>query len=145
LQIIARDTVIIEEGAELRYPSGVYLKGDREKVHLSIGAHSRLEGYAVVVTKSDDTALSGLNIPCNYRQDESAGFRGLLYVDGTADIRGTLSGGIYLTEGYYLPPGGIYAGTVYNARIGRDSIIAYPLLLRDNKEKRREIKTMKIQ
>ncbi|MDR0894155.1 MAG: hypothetical protein LBN06_02460 [Prevotellaceae bacterium] len=145
LQIVASDTVIISEHAHLRYPSGVYLKNEKVKPYLQLGAHSSLEGYAILFDGSEEIPSSGLDVQCNYSQNDSALFRGLLYVDGIADVRGTLQGGIYLKECYYLPPDGIYAGTIHDALITRDSTLAYPLLLKECEYRRREIKTLRKQ
>jgi hypothetical protein len=143
LQIVASDTVIIGEHVHLRYPSGIYLKNEKVKPYLRLGAHSSLEGYAVLFDGNDRTPSSGLEVACNYHQDTDAFFRGLLYVDGIADVRGTVRGGIYLKECYYLPPDGLYAGTLCNVRIERDSTVAYPLLLKGCEYRRREIKSLK--
>ncbi len=140
LQIMATDTVIIKEHVQLRYPSGVYLEGNDGMTYLEIGNHSQLNGYAIVFGTTEKS--SGIHIDENYRQDSTAVFRGLLYVDGIADVRGELSGGVYLTECYYLPENGVYASVLKDARISRNNQMVYPLFFAHSAYRRKEIKTI---
>jgi hypothetical protein len=141
LQLVASDTVIIGEGAELRYPSGVYLHGNKGKTFLQLGNNAHLSGYAIVFGEGEDAPFtSSLEARCHYRQDSTTRFRGLLYVDGIAHIEGQVSGAVYVREAHYLPPNGIYAGVLYNASIRRDSDIAYPLFFKNAPYRRSELK-----
>lgn len=140
LQIIAQDTVVIKDHVKLQYPSGVYLKGNEGRTYLSLGKHSKLDGYAIIFGTTERSY--GLSIDHNYSQDSTAVFNGLLYVDGIADIRGKLSGALYLKECYYFPENGIYAGTINDAIISRNNEIAYPFLFSEASYRRRVIKTV---
>jgi hypothetical protein len=140
LQIIASDTVIIEDNVHLRYPSGIYLNGNKRKTYLSLANHSRVDGYAIVMGNCEGG--SGLHIDQNYRQKSTATFQGLLYVDGIADVSGEIYGAAYIKECYYLPENGIYAGTLHSVKIHRSDKIAYPLFFSKSMYKRKEIKTV---
>ncbi len=140
MQIIATDTVVIGKNVQLHYPSGIYLEGNAGKTYLEIGNHSQVNGYAIVFGSTEKT--SGIHIDDNYHQDSTAVFRGLLYVDGIADVRGELSGGIYLKECYYLPENGVYASTMKDARFSRHSQIAYPFFFAHTTYRRKEMKTV---
>ncbi len=140
LQIVASDTVIVKANVQLRYPSGVYLEGNEKKTYLSIGSHSQINGYAIVFGDAEQS--SGIYVEENYRQDSTASVRGLLYVDGMADVRGEVSGAAYLKECYYLPENGVYAGTIKDARISRNEWIGFPLFFKDSGYRRKEMKTL---
>ncbi len=140
LQILASDTVILKEHVQLRYPSGIYLKGNESKTYLNIGSKSCVEGYAIVFGSVERG--NSLTVDSNYRQESDAVFHGLLYVDGIADINGTLLGAVYVKECYYLPENGIYAGTLYNVKIARDKQIAYPFFFKKSEYRREEIKSV---
>ncbi len=139
LQILASDTVIVKNNVKLRYPSGIYLRGNVGKTYLNIGQQSCLEGYAIVFGSIERGAK--LTVDSNYRQESSAILRGLLYVDGIADMNGTFYGAVYVKECYYLPENGIYAGTLYNVKIKRDQRISYPFFFKKSAYERREIKS----
>lgn len=140
LQILATDTVILKDNTHLRYPSGIYLKGNQGKTYLSLGSHSTLSGYAIVFGDVENQSGSSLQVDNNYHQAVTANFSGLLYVDGIADIRGEFSGSLYLKECFYLPENGLYAGTICDARISRNRRIAYPFLFSHSSYRRKEIK-----
>lgn len=140
LQIIAQDTVLIKDNVQLQYPSGIYLRGNQGQTYLGLGKHSKLDGYAIVLGNTEHNY--GLSVEHNYSQDSTATFNGLLYVDGIADIRGELSGALYLKESYYFPENGIYAGTINDAKISRGNQIAYPFLFSEASYQRKVIKTV---
>lgn len=140
MQILASDTVILKNNVQLHYPSGVYLNGNKGKTYLKIGSLSRLEGYALIEGKVEKENMR--LIPPNYYQDSDAAFCGLLYVNGIADINGIISGAAYIKECYYLPPNGIYAGTLFDTKIERDNQVAYPFFFKTSAFLRREIKSV---
>ncbi|MDR0938385.1 MAG: hypothetical protein LBN29_03370 [Mediterranea sp.] len=142
MQIVASDTVIIEEGATLRYPSGVYLhgRGGKNKTHLHLCADARLEGYAIVFGDADGS--DGFAVDIHYRQEKGSRLSGLLYVDGTAHVEGAVSGAAYLKECYFLTDEEMYAGLLFNARFERSDDRAFPLLFRNGGYQRRVAKRL---
>ena len=139
LQVFATDTVIIKENVHLKYPSGIHLKGNNKKTHLDIGRRSKIDGYAIVFGVGEN--VSSFIPDINYHQQEDATLRGLLYVDGIANLKGDIYGSAYLAECYYLSGEIMYASTLFNIKIRRNSDIAYPMLFAEGKYKRKEIKS----
>lgn len=139
LQILATDSVIIEDHVRLEYPSGICLKGDSTKTYLSIGEASVLKGYAIVFGRVD-TNFS-FTIKENYHQNPTATLFGLLYIDGVSILNGNVSGAVYLKRCYYIPENGLYSNTLYNTQIYRNNQIAYPLLFKAP-YRRKEIKSL---
>jgi hypothetical protein len=140
MQIMASDTVILKKNVHLLYPSGIYLNGNNGKTFLNIGPQSRLDGYALINGNVDKG--NTLLISPNYHQEPDAVFCGLLYVNGTADMNGIISGAAYIKECYYLPVNGIYVGTLYNVRIERGKQIVYPFFFKTSTFQRKEIKSV---
>ncbi|MDR0893652.1 MAG: hypothetical protein LBN24_13770 [Mediterranea sp.] len=126
LQVVATDTVVVEQGAQMRFPSGVYLHGNQGKSYLHLCADTRLEGYAVVL--GDVESSNGFVTDIHYRQDTGSSLAGLLYVDGTAHVEGHVDGAAYLKECYYLTGEEMYAGLFFNARFSRNDKEAFPFL-----------------
>lgn len=97
-QIFAQDTVLVEPRAELDYPSGIYSQGYAE-----VGAKAVVNGYIIVCDTVRREPMTA-----NYRQSRTARVRGLIWVDGTAEIQGIVAGSMitrqaaYFSEGYYL-------------------------------------------
>lgn len=138
LQIMATDTVKIEKGAYLHYPSGVYIHGDKNKAYLQISPDSKIEGYAIIEGNAEGT--NGFIVNINYRQEERSQLSGLLLVDGIAHLGGTVLGAAYLKECYYLSGENMYSGLVYNAKIMRNDNIAFPFLFKDSRFNRKRVK-----
>lgn len=139
LQILATDSVIIEDNVRLEYPSGICLKGDSTKTYLTIGETSVLKGYAIVFGRTDTNFSFAVNE--NYHQAATATVFGLLYVDGVSVLKGNISGAVYLKRCYYVPENGLYSNTLYNTKIYRNNKIAYPFLFQ-SPYRRREIKSL---
>ena len=74
-----------------------------------------------------------------YYQPESSRVRGLLYVDGIAEVHGFVTGSLYARECYYFAPEGYYSGILYNAVLPGNPGGVYPLWMRGPYE-RREVK-----
>ncbi|MCM1722619.1 hypothetical protein [Bacteroides ovatus] len=138
LQIMASDTVEIEEGVYLHYPSGVYIHGDRNKAFLHIAPDSNIEGYAII--EGNIEGGNGFVVDIHYRQEKGSLFSGLLFVDGITHLEGAVSGAAYLKECYYLSGENMYSGLIYNAKITRSKNIAFPLLFKENKFNKKNIK-----
>ena len=140
LQIFASDTVIIDKGVRLRYPSGAYLRGNKNKTHLELGENSSIDGYAIVFGVRENSASFIPDI--NYHQQEESILRGLLYVDGIANLKGDIHGAAYIGMCYYLSGEIMYVETLFNTQIKRNNNIAYPFLFSQGKYKRKEIKSV---
>lgn len=118
-QLFASDTVIIEDRAVLEHPSGVY-----SRQYVRIGERAEVNGYVIVrdtVKRKEMTA--------NYHQDRTARVRGLLYVDGVAQIQGIVAGAAVLRQAAYFSPQGYYKDIFYDASLLENSITVQPLWL----------------
>ncbi len=123
VQVFARDSVVLEEGVLLEYPSGIYLQGEAPEGYLKMGDACEVNGYVVVEERAP---LKGRPKAC-YIQPESARVRGLLRVDGIAQVQGDVTGSAWLRESYYFAPEGFYSDILYNTRFFATDEFPYPL------------------
>lgn len=137
MQIFCSDSVLIEENVTLQYPSGIYVDAGIDYPFVSLSDRSEINGYVIILGKRKDEELL---FPC-YSQSPEALLRGLLYVDGTTNIQGELSGAVYLKDCFFTANRNVYAGTLYNTRISRNDNIAYPVFL-SGEYTRKEIKSI---
>lgn len=140
LQIMASDTVEINEGVSLHHPSGVYIYGDRDKAYLHISSGSHLKGYAIVEGNAEGG--NGFVVDIHYRQDKGSQLTGLLFVDGIAHLEGTVLGAAYVKECFYLSGENMYSGLIYNGIIRRSNNLAFPFLFKDSEFNRKIVKKL---
>lgn len=119
-QLFATDTVLIEPGAVLEYPSGIYAQQ-----YVDIREKASVDGYVIVC----DTVVRK-KPSANYRQDRTACVRGLLYVDGVAQVQGIVSGRTILRQATYFSPQGYYKDMLYDAALLENAVTAQPLWLK---------------
>lgn len=137
MQIFCSDSVLIEENVKLQYPSGIYVGAEINYPYVSLSDNSEINGYVIILGKIRDEEL----LFPSYRQSAKALLRGLLYVDGTTNIQGELSGAVYLKDCFFTSGQDVYAGTLYNTRISRNDNIAYPVFL-SGEYTRKEVKSI---
>lgn len=127
-QLFARDTVVVEPGAELGYPSGIWCGHYAE-----LGAQTRVNGYVVVcdtVRRHKPSAV--------YRQARTARLRGLLRAEGPAQVQGIVAGCAQLRQAVYFSPQGYYKDMLYDCTILENPETALPLGLGAGTERRKE-------
>ncbi|MDL2320126.1 hypothetical protein LJC45_03230 [Alistipes sp. OttesenSCG-928-B03] len=123
VQIFARDSVVLEDNVLLEYPSGIFLDGDTPDGCLTLGDACEVNGYVIV----EETTRPKGRPKARYIQPPGARVRGLLRVDGVAQVEGAVTGSAWLRESYYFTPRGYYSDIFYNARfIGADDF-PYPV------------------
>lgn len=132
LQIFASDSVIVEEGAMLEYPSGIYVDSGERRPYVLLEKCSSVSGYVIVTSENSD---SQLRYP-SYVQKSGATINGLLYVDGSCNIEGDIIGTAYVKDCYYYSNGNVYAGTLYDARVIRSDSLAFPIFLKGPYERK---------
>ena len=121
LQIVASDSVVVEERTRLEYPSGiVVLPGNRQR-HVALRPGAEVSGYVIV-----DGDGSTDRDEVNYRQDRTAVVRGLLWVDGMAEWHGIVSGSVFLRRAIYRSPGSSYDDLIYDATLLENPQCGYP-------------------
>lgn len=121
-QFFASDSLIVGRRVELQYPSGLFLRGDRAQRYAEVGARSRVDGYVIVDGSGEPDIRKA-----NYRQGASAVVRGLLYVDGAAQVQGVVSGCAYLNLSAYYSAEGYYRDMLYNLAVIENPAYAFPL------------------
>jgi hypothetical protein len=132
VQVFALDSIIVEAGVTLEYPSGLF-----SEKHVSIGDGSAVNGYVVVIPPegSDEPDI----MQANYKQSRLARVRGMIYIDGIAQIQGIVSGTAFLDRAIYYSPQGYYENMLYDLTILENREMAWPLLL-DGVPQREEVK-----
>ena len=121
-QIFARDTVLIGERCALEYPSGISAGSYAE-----VGGRSTVNGYAIVRASPSDKQISP-----SYKQSVTARLRGLLWVEGRAQVQGIVGGKAVLERAYLYTPHGYYKDMVCNVSILENRITALPQWLEDD-------------
>ncbi len=116
-QLFARDTILVEPRAALEYPSGIYAGRYAE-----LGDRATVDGYVVV----RDTAPHE-KMTASYRQSRTARVRGVLWVDGAAQVQGIVAGRAVLRQTVYFSPQGYYKEMLYDFTLLENSATAQPL------------------
>lgn len=124
-QLFARDTVVVEARAVLEYPSGIYAGQYAE-----VGDRAEVNGYAVV----RDT-VRRKKVTASYRQSRTARLRGLLWVDGVAQVQGIVAGRAVLRQAVYFSPQGYYKDMFYGVTLLENPVTAQPLWLASARRK----------
>ena len=127
-----RDTVVVREGAELEYPSGIYLLSANPQRRVEIKEHAWVNGYVIVDGERRITQKREIN----YRQALTARVRGLVYVDGIAQVQGIIAGALYVKDSYYFSESGYYSGLLYNAVLLENPEMIWPFWLEGCPERR---------
>lgn len=118
-QLFARDTLVVEARAVLEYPSGIYAGQYAE-----LGERAEVNGYAIV----RDT-VTRKKVSASYRQSRTARVRGLVWVDGIAEVRGIVSGRVVVRQAVWFSPQGYYKDMLYDVTLLENPVTAQPLWL----------------
>lgn len=137
LQIFCSDSVLVRENVTLQYPSGIFVDSAIRYPSVTLSDGSEINGYVIILGKIRDEEL----LFSGYRQSENSRLRGLLYVDGTTNVQGEVSGAAYLKDCFFVSNQNVYAGTLYNTRVFRNDNIAYPIFL-SGEYTRKEVKSI---
>lgn len=137
MQIFCSDSVLIGENVTLQYPSGVFVDAAITYPFVSLSEGSKLNGYVIILGKIRDEEL----LFPSYRQSGNSLVRGLLYVNGTTNVQGEISGAVYLKDCFFASDQNVYAGALFNTRISRNDNIAYPIFL-SGEYTRKEVKSI---
>lgn len=129
VQIFASDSVTVCRNAVLQYPSGIYSGKYTELQDSTV-----VNGYVIVVPEEKTDIMKP-----HYRQSRLAKVRGLLYVDGFAQLQGIVTGTAYLHKAVYYSPQGYYKDMLYDVSILPNAGMALPFWL-NGSDKRKEMK-----
>lgn len=135
LQLFCTDTVTVGRDVRLESPSGVLVSG-ADHPFVSLAGGSRVCGYVAVL--NDGKIDQRLEHPC-FRQRSGSMIDGLLYVDGSCELKGAVNGAAYIGDCFYEKDGYKYPGVLNNVSVHRSDSVSYPILL-TGPYRRREIK-----
>ncbi|MDR1671293.1 MAG: hypothetical protein LBR57_02115 [Alistipes sp.] len=133
LQVFALDSIIVAEDVTLEYPSGLF-----SETHVTVSGRSTVNGYIIVAPADSDNEPDIMH--ANYKQSRNATVRGLLYVDGIAQLQGIVSGVVIVDRAIYYSPRGYYENMLYDVTILENHEMAWPLWLSGAPTRRREAK-----
>lgn len=128
VQIFARDSIVLQDGAYLEYPSGLFLESSDGMVRLM--GKSVVEGYVIVTGGEGGVNAGDGNL--NYVQSDSAAVRGQLFVEGLAEVKGTVNGSIYVTFPVSRTGRGYSPMTVRNLTQLDDWTLPGPVFMQDS-------------
>lgn len=137
VQLFATDSIIVSSGAVLKHPSGIFV--DSSKGHIRIDSCAIVEGYCIVMNLNDNATVVPVE-HLSYHQENSSTIRGLVYVNGTAQINGHVTGTVYVRTPVEHTEKGISQMTIHQLSQTENNSYAYPLVF-ENKLNRQIIKT----
>lgn len=132
LQVFSKDTIILGSQVCLEAGSGLWMEGDNPERIVYLGENCEVNGYVIVNGGSDKSG----NVAAHYHQSMDTKVRGLVYVDGIAELHGIVNGSLYARELYYFAPEGYYSGLLYQTTVLRHPAIVYPFLMAGAYERR---------
>lgn len=116
-QLFARDTIIVENRAVLKYPSGCYCEG-----YGKMEEYCEINGYFIVDNKPEYDLEHA-----NFEKSITSVLRGMLYVRGNSHVQGIISGCAFVDEAIIYTPYGNFRNTISDLVILTNKQIAYPL------------------
>lgn len=136
VQLIARDTVIVEPNVVLKYPSGIYLPKHHENGYVEINEKSRISGYVVIEKSETKPQERKPNLKMHVKSE----IRGVVYINGISQLQGTVTGKVFSDECALYTKNGSYENTIYNLTVIENKDVAAPLILKDAPHERKIIK-----
>ncbi|MCD8185037.1 MAG: hypothetical protein LUD68_00820 [Rikenellaceae bacterium] len=127
LQILATDSVRIAEQVTLSYPSGIAVPRAADHSCIEIGPGSRVNGY--VILRTEDRISPEQRTP-HFLQHPGSRTRGLIWIDGIAQVQGIVTGSLYATELNYYTSQGYYVNLLYGLSVYRSQAMAFPLWMK---------------
>lgn len=130
-QLFASDSIILEENVVMEYPSGIFLSRAKENRYMEIGSRSIINGYSIV-----DGIGNTTNRKVNYKLNKGAIVRGLVYVNGIAQMFGVISGAAVLNNSALYINNEYYNHIFYDFTLLENKEIAYPVWLDSEYDKK---------
>ncbi|HEX9600815.1 MAG TPA: hypothetical protein VF985_04945 [Mariniflexile sp.] len=135
VQVVAKDSVVIEEHVSLLYPSSIYIKNDDGPSSVTLGDYSTIAGGIVI---DGDTFSGALNRTLKIQ--ENATVIGNIYCYGKTQLKGKVIGSIYSDKFFLKTRSSSYENVILNGIINRDSLpkhfIELPLFKNDFNERK---------
>jgi hypothetical protein len=123
-QIFAADTIILENGVLMRYPSGLFINRKNPARYMEIGNGCTVNGYTIV----DGAGDCNIRYP-NYNLKNGAVVRGLVYVNGISKMAGIVNGAVVLNNSTLFLENEYYSHTLHNFVLLENKDLAYPTWL----------------
>ncbi|MFI0429543.1 hypothetical protein [Mariniflexile sp. HMF6888] len=117
IQIIAKDSVSIDEHVSLLYPSSIYIKNDNGTASITINDHATIAGGIVI---DGDTYAGALNRSLTIH--EKATVIGNVYCYGKTQLEGKVLGSIYTDKFFLKTKSSNYENVILNGTINKDSL-----------------------
>lgn len=113
LQIVAFDSLVLENKVALKYPSSLICLNDaKTKTTLSVGENCDISGVIIAYNNQSDR----FNFPTISIQKESV-IKGLIYNSGYTDFKGSLYGSLFTNFLILKTPSSTYTNHFLNAEI----------------------------
>lgn len=138
-QIICADSIRVKPNVKLDYPSGLFVDSSGQNAPcVIIEENSVINGYVGIHWGEKYHYVLGN--PCFILKNHAL-VRGLVYVDGSSYINGSIKGAAYLKDCISFVGREMYVETLRDVSIERDDSLAFPILL-DGPYKRKIMKTV---
>lgn len=126
-QIFCADSVRIEPNVKLDYPSGLFVDSSGQNAPgVIIEENSVINGYVGIHWGEKYHYVLGN--PCLILWANTR-VHGLVYVDGSSYIQGSIKGTAYLKDCFSYAGRDMYVETLRDITIERDDSLAYPILM----------------
>lgn len=117
IQIIAKDSVNVNEHVLLLYPSSIYIKNSNDKVSVIINNDSTIAGGVII---DGDTFSNAINRTLTI--DKKATVIGNIYCYGKTQLEGRVIGSIFTDKFFLKTQSSNYENVILNGNINRDSL-----------------------
>jgi hypothetical protein len=117
LQIIAKNGVVIEEHAVLKYPSSLYLENDIDSIKVHFKPSSSIAGGVIINGSTYQGSLKRQLII-----DESSTLYGSVYCYGKTQLQGAVIGQLYTDRFFLKTQSSDYENIILNGLINGDSL-----------------------
>lgn len=117
VELISTKETIVQEQAQLLFPSGIATSGTKSNIHIEKSV--TIEGD--IITKSRTASDQQKNWPHVFIEDNAI-VSGVVYADGTLDLRGKVIGSVYCKLPIVFTKSGVYGNTILNGIIDRNSL-----------------------
>jgi len=120
VELMSTKSTLIEEGSTLYYPTGLATTGVKSEI--KIEKDVTIEGD--IVTQVASKAAQQKNWPHVFI-DEKAEISGVIFADGSLDMRGMVKGCVYCKQPIVFTKSGVYGNTILDGVINRNVLPAY--------------------
>ena len=116
VQIIARDTVDIQQDSELLYPSAVCGYSHSQATHVLLGPNSRVNGVVIAAQGA------GNSLPCVVHMASGAAVQGQVFSAGSVENCGAVRGTVMCQRLVYRTATTFFDNYLVNALIDRSAL-----------------------